>query len=92
MNEENGIVAVIRSTRNNNIYNNSRFKLGDEIYIEAPGTRKFTVMGILSKVHDNHNNYDYIYYNREALSLPEKEYDAIDLQLRKVNDEETVKN
>lgn len=96
MNEENGIVAVIRSTRNNNIYMTTvDFKLGDEIYIEAPGgTRKFTVMGILSKVpFDNHELTMTTFITTEKLFTEltgKKEYDAIDLQLRKVNDEETV--
>ncbi len=95
LNNQNGIIAVISTMQNNITSQNTNLKIGDEIYINTvSGERKFTVQGILRTVpfSDSEKNLtNFITTEKIFTELTGKTtYDALDIQLQKNNQEQTL--
>jgi putative ABC transport system permease protein len=95
MNENNGVIAVASHLRENITTVTANLQLGDKVYINTPaGTKELTVMGILRSVPFNSTELTLTtFITTEALFTDvfgESAFKAVNIQLKRVNDEHTV--
>lgn len=96
LNARNGIIAVMTNVRKGVTINTVNLQLGDKVYIKTPaGTRELTVMGRLRSVPFNDSKLNlatFIATEKLFTELAgESPYQIIDIQLKKRNQEQTVK-
>ena len=95
MNEQNGVVAVAITLRNNITSRTANLRLGDKVHIETPaGTKVLTVMGILRSLpfsDSKCNLTTFITTEKQFTELTgEAGFKAIDIQLESRNQEQAV--
>ncbi len=95
INANNGVIAVAQQLRRNISTETANLKLGDKIYINTPaGVEELTVMGILRSVPFNSKELTLTTFitTEEIFTnlTDESVFKAIDIQLKKKNDEQAV--
>jgi len=95
MNEGKGVIAVASHLRNNITADTANLQPGDKVYIDTPtGTKELTVMGILRSVPFSDNELTLTtFITTEAIFTEltgEASFKAVDIQLRRKADEQTV--
>lgn len=95
MNAQNGIIAVAKNIRNGISMETANLQRGDKVYIETPsGSKEFTVMGVLRTVPfaDSKLNLTTIITTEKIFTelTGKMSYDALDIQLKRKNQEQTI--
>jgi putative ABC transport system permease protein len=95
MNTQNGIIAVAGNIRNGITTETANLQPGDKVYLEtSSGTKEFSVMGVLRTVpfgDSKLNLTTFITTEKIFTELTGKSsYDALDIQLKSQNQEQTV--
>lgn len=96
MNEQNGIIATVFTNRKGVGTETAQLKVGDKVIINTPpGAREYTIMGILRSVPFSDSTlHAATFITTEKLFndiTGQAVYQSLDLQLKKQNQEETVK-
>lgn len=90
LNSQNGIIAVEESMRGNEAVKNTKFNIGDKVYIKTDnGNQEFTVMAVLSAIsqHSKNETINTFITTEKIFSenFENKEYSVIEMQLKDKN-------
>lgn len=87
LNEQNGVIVVEESIRDNKSVKNVKFNIGDKVYIKTnEGNREFTVLGILSSISQHSENQTMCtFITTEKIfseTFENNEYSVVEMQLK----------